>query len=443
MKRIKFLKESLADKRSAIDTIAKEVDKEERARTEEEATKWGALKADIKAIESELRDLEDLESDKAKRAEEKAPEVKAAEIRAAGAGVSTEDKELDKVKEAYSVGKALRAQFNNKELTGVEAEVQAEAEAELRSFGKSAAGTAIPSSMLGDRAQEARTDIDQATSALAPTEIGAYTRALRENAIYSKVGVQVLNGLTADHKIPVVGKQNVAWAATENAAAADGGTNFTSKTLTPNRITSFVNVSNTLLIQNGQVALNSVMEDLGRATANLIDESMWSATGVSNAPQDIPGVGGVLTFVEQAIFADADTVIKDFITAEETLAAGEGIQGNLWYLVSPHLLGQIKRSPQVVSVSAATPNLGYSTQVANGYPVCYSVSNDGTTNVNGDALFGDFSKVKLGFFGGMDMVLDRSGDALLNDQTRIVLHQHLDYTLIQGGAMVKFTSILV
>jgi len=437
MKKIKQIKEDIADKRSAIDAIAKEC--EERTRTDEESEKWATLKGEINNLTAELIDLEDLEADKATRAGDKAEQERVAKA-VAGEAASKEDKEVEKAKEVYSPGKALRALYKNQPLTGIEAEVQKEAEEELRSFGKSAAGVAIPASML-DR--EVRTDIDQATSGLAPTEVGAYTKALRENAIYSKVGVQVLNGLTADHKIPVVGKQNVAWAATENAAAADGGTNFTEKTLTPNRITAFVNVSNTLLIQNGQVALNSVMEDLGRASANLIDQSMWSATGVSNAPDDIPGISGVLTFAEEGSFVDAISVFKDFVKAEETLAAGEGIQGNIWYLASPHLLGQIKRSPQVVSVTPATPNLGYSTQVANGYPVCYSVANDGTTNVTGQALFGDFSKVKLGFFGGMDMVLDRTGDALLNDQTRIVLHQHLDYTLIQGEAMVKFTSILV
>ena len=105
-------------------------------------------------------------------------------------------------------------------------------------------------------------------------------------------------------------------------------------------------------------------------------------------------------------------------------------------------MSQIKRSAQVTSITPATPNLGYETQIANGYPVCYSVANDGSAGVSGDGLFGDFSKVKLGFFGGMDMVLDTSGDALLNDQTRIVLHRHLDYKLVKGGAMVKFTSAL-
>lgn len=418
-----------------MESISASCDKEARSRNEEEVSKWDTLKADIANMESELRDLEDLQKDKEKRAAE-SQAAKAAAYSAGASADSGEAKEQEAMKKRYSLKDALIAQERNGQLTGVEAEIQAEAEAELRSFGKSARGTAIPAWML-----ETRTDVDQATSQIQPTEVGAYNRALRENAIYAKMGVQVMNGLTADHKIPIVGKQNVAWVAAENTPAGDGGTNFTSKTLSPKWIRSYVNVSNTLLIQNGSAALNAVMEDLGRATANTIDAAMWSSTSVTNAPTSIPATSGVGTFTEAAVFADKESMFSDMATAEQVLADAEGIQGNLRYLLATNFISQIKRSPQVTSVTPATPNLGYETQVANGYPTDYSVAVTKASGTSGDGLFGDFSQVKLGFFGGMDMVLDRWGDALLADQTRIVLHRHLDFLLTRGEAFVKFTSL--
>lgn len=438
MSRIKFLKEEIAEKRNAIDAINAACDKETRARTDEEATKWAGFDKEIDSMETELRDLEKLEAGKAKRATEVAKEERTATEAAtlAGAGVSKEDKELDNVKKRYSVGKAFGHQRNHSAYDGVEAEVQAEAEAELRALGKTAQGTAIPSSML-----ETRTDIDQNTSGIQPTEVGAYVRALRENAIYEKMGVDVMNGLTADHKIPIVGKQNTSWVAAENTTAPDGGTNFTSKTLSPKWIRSFVNVSNTLLIQNGSAAMSSVMADLGRSTAQTIDLAMWSTASVTNAPTSIAATSGVGTFVEAAAFANGVSMFGDLVKAEQELADAEGIEGNLRYLLATNFLSQLKISAQVASVTPGSPNLQYENQIQNGYPTQYTIAATKIGGTSGDGLFGDFSKIKLGFFGGMDMTLDRWGDALLADQTRIVLHRHLDFVLPQGAAFVKFTSL--
>lgn len=428
MKRIKFLQEAIAERSAAIEVIAKEVDKEERARTSEESEKWAGLKAEIKEFKSELKDLEELQKEK----EERAVAIDAAKLSGAGTSNAGEDKQIEEVREAYSVGKAFAHQRNHTAYDGAEGEVQAEAEAELRLMNKTASGTAIPSSML-----ETRTDIDQNTSAIAPTEVGAYVQAIRENSVYTKLGCEVMNGLTGDYKIPIVGKQNVGWVAAENTSAADGGTNFTSKTLTPKWLRSYVDVSNTLLIQNGQGALNSVMADLGRATANTLDAALWAGASVTNAPVAIAATSGVGTFTEAASYAANVSIFSDLVEAEQTLALAEGIEGKLAYLLSPALLSDLKKSAQVASVTPGTTNMDYHNSIQNGYPACYTVA---ATSATG--LFGDFSKIKIGFFGGMDMVLDRYGAPLLADQTRIVLHRHADWALPQGASFVKWTSLL-
>lgn len=431
-KRIKFLKEEIAERSAAIDAIAKEVDKEERARTSEESEKWAGFKAEIKEFKSELKDLEELQADKEERAIAKEAADKAAKLAGAGTSNEGEDKQIDEVRKAYSIGKAFGHQRNHSAYDGVEGEVQAEAERELRLMNKTASGTAIPSSMLS----ETRTDIDQATSSIQPTEVGAYVKGLRENSVYTKLGVVPMN-LTADHKIPIVGKQNVAWVAAENTSAADGGTNFTSKTLVPHWLRSYVDVSNTLLIQNGQGALASVMEDLGRATANTIDAAMWAGSTVTNAPTAIPATASIGTFTEAAAYAANVSIFADLVDAEQTLALAEGIEGRLSYLLSPTLLSDLKKSAQVASVTPGTTNMDYHNSIQNGYPTTYTVA---ATSATG--LFGDFSKIKMGFFGGMDMVLDRYGAPLLADQTRIVLHRHADWALPIGSSFVKWTSLL-
>lgn len=420
-----------------MESISASCDKEARSRNEEEVSKWDTLKADIANMESELRDLEDLQKDKEKRA----VESQAAKAAASAAGASSdsgEAKEIADVSKRYSVGKALNSLYRGEKLTGIEAEMHQEAEVELEKFQRSAVGVAIPHKMI-----QLRTDISQTASDIAPTEIGAYVQALRENAKWNELGVDVLDGLTADHLIPVVGKQNVAWAATENAPAADGGTNYSKITLTPNRMTSYVNVSNRLILQNGNIALNSVMADLGLATANVLDQSMWSDTGVTNAPTNIYGQANAFGFTSTAYDAGV-SAFKDMTLAEQELADREGLNSRCRYLLATNFMSEVKTSAQVQSVTPGA-NIDPMNQIANGYRTVYSVAVDKVTtpaSAAGDAMFGDFSKVKLGFFGGMDMVLDRSGDALLNDQTRIVLHRHVDYKLAQANAIGTWTADL-
>ena len=76
-------------------------------------------------MESELRDLEEMQKDK----EQRAVANEAQKVAAAAAGSSSnsgEDKEVKKVMARYSVGKAFNHQRNNSQYDGVEAEVQQE-----------------------------------------------------------------------------------------------------------------------------------------------------------------------------------------------------------------------------------------------------------------------------------------------------------------------------
>ena len=69
--------------------------------------------------------------------------------------------------------------------------------------------------------------------------------------------------------------------------AADGGANFGKDTLSPIRLTGYADVSNRVILQNGDAAINSLMIDFGREIANKIDQSIFATADVSNAPPSI------------------------------------------------------------------------------------------------------------------------------------------------------------
>lgn len=449
MSRIKFLEEEIASKRSKIEEINSACETEKRARNEEEKGQWTTLKEEIRALEEELTDLKELEEDKAKRAAAKAEEERKAAAAAGGGASKGEEEEQNKIKETYKFSRAWDSLMNGKPLDGLEREMHEEADKEARSASAkiSITGVGIPAFMVNP---EKRTDVDQTTAGIQPTVVQGYVDAIRESAVYEQVipSGNIMHGLTADVKLTKIEANSLAWATAENSAAADGGANPGKDTLAPVRLTGYVDVSNRVTMQNGEVVINAIMRDLGRETANKIDASLFSTANVTNAPGSIAATSGVGTFTEAASYAASSatangSVYDDILAARQTLANSGALQGSLAYVGHSKLMSDIHKSPKVISVSAAAMS-------STGSPAVYNVdglkfvlttacTSNGTTSA--DFVLGDFSKVYVGFFGGMDMVLD-PWSVHLNDQKRIIVHRHLDTSLLQGGAFVKSTTLL-
>jgi len=329
----------------------------------------------------------------------------------------------------YSLFKAIKGLMDGT-LDGLEKELHDEAVAEARATGRVIEGVGIPSRLL-----EQRTVIDQANSAIAPVQVLGFQEALREASVFNRVGANILTGLTADTRLPITSKQSVAWAA-EGAEAADGGAFFGKLDLSPVRITSRVNISKQLLMQNGQGVQAAVVQDLGRATGHAIDVAIFSTANVGGgAPDSIGGTTNVKTITENAYTANA-SIFDDFGLAEAELAQNEALSGNLAYVANPKLMKDLKRSAQVAAVT-----VGSQGNLVNGYPTYYTTGCSSDTTVSADFIFGDFSKLFIGMFGGLDITVDpytRAG----HGEVKLVINQYIDWGLSQPGAFVKATSLL-
>lgn len=340
------------------------------------------------------------------------------------APVSNEPKEVRN----FSFFKAVN-DFTNGKLDGVEREMHEEAVNEARSAGRSINGLGIPSFMLEKRVNEPT----QGGSAIAPTNVLGFADAMREASVFDKVGANILTGLSANTTIPVAGASSVEWEG-EIDAAADGGANFGKVELTPTRLASYVNISKQLLLQNGAAAEQAIIRDLGRATAQKMDAAIFSTAGVSGAPDSL-GELATSVFVESS-FSNLASIMLDFVTAEQTLAEAGGLEGNLAYVASPNLMAQLKQSAQVAAV-----NVGMQGALVNGYPTFFTNGCTKVAGASGDFFFGDFSKLYMGMFGGLDIMVDPYSVAV-NGQTRLVLNQYMDWGVSDGAGFVKATSVL-
>ena len=340
------------------------------------------------------------------------------------APVSNEPKEV----RDFSFFKAIN-DFTDGKLDGVEREMHEEAVNEARSAGRTIGGLGIPSFMLESRGA----DVTQGGSGIAPTNVLGFADAMREASVFDKVGANILTGLSANTTIPVATASTVEWEG-EVDAAANGGAQFGKVELTPTRLASFVNISKQLLLQNGAAAEQAIIRDLGRATAQKMDAAIFSRASVTGAPASL---GALATSeITESAFSNLASIMLDFVTAEAKLAEVGGLEGNLAYVASPALMAQLKQSAQVANV-----NPGMQGNLINGYPTFFTNGCTKTGTASADFFFGDFSKLYMGMFGGLDIMVDPYSVAV-NGQTRLVLNQYMDWGVSDGAGFVKAVSLL-
>tara|TARA_B100001093_G_scaffold18299_2_gene16595 strand:- start:262 stop:1530 length:1269 start_codon:yes stop_codon:yes gene_type:complete len=327
----------------------------------------------------------------------------------------------------YSIFKAVEGYINGN-MDGIEKEAHEEAVNEARSSGSAILGIGVPSSML-----ESRAIVDETNSSIAPTTLGAFQDGLRENSVYEQVGATVLNGLSANTEIPVVGANNAAYAGTtENAEASDVGAQFSSLTLSPKRISGFVDLSKQLIVQTGSGAEQSIIRDLGRSVAEAMNAAMFAKDNVTGADVALFNVTGV-NDVTTTAYAAGTSVTADLLAMEEELAAAKGLQGNLNYVTNPALMSEMRQASLVSSVSAAMQGMNF-----NGYNTVYTTgSAKDATNSNVVTIFGDFSKLMVGHFGpGLDITVDNFTQAR-KAAIRLVINKYCAFGLTHPAAFSR------
>ena len=124
------------------------------------------------------------------------------------------------------------------------------------------------------------------------------------------------------------------------------------------------------------------------------------------------------------------------VEAEQVLGVAGGLNGNLSYVASPELIAQAKRGVQVASV---TP--GMQGMLINGYPAYFTNGCTRSAGVSGDFIYGDFSRLFIGMFGGLDILVDPYTQAA-SGSNRLVLNNYMDFGVANGSAFVKATSLV-
>jgi HK97 family phage major capsid protein len=338
---------------------------------------------------------------------EKEEEIRMTAANLSGAPVATTNKEEREIVKDFSFGKAVRAAFGGK-LEGVELEMAQEGEKEMNAIGRSSNGIVIPSMIL-NRA----VITENGTSGV---ESQSFVDAVYANTILGDLGVTRISTST-DQRIPILGAVSTQWE-TEVSDAIDGGAAMTKKDLSPRRLAAYVDFSKQAALQANSSLETSLRNSIAQAVAAKVEYALFTDDS-ANGAFDYLGAGKT-----PVTNASISALVLALI---EEVQGNNHNRGNLGFAISNDLFSDVYQAAQVSGVNPLIVNEMIMGMMA-------KFSNQIADITNPAIYYGDFSKVQVAQFGGVEILMDPYTQAI-KGTNRLILNSYWDAALIQANAL--------
>lgn len=352
----------------------------ERNLNEEETRQFDELQNEINDLDNQIR---------------MAKIQKENEIRMASlAGTPVDEPKKTEKRESFSFVRAINNVVNKRQLSSIEQELKEAANDELRSSGLSFEGDfAIPSTMF--RAQTVTGDSGTKGGALVATDISV-VQPLEPKLTIQDLGANIMSGLSGNVTLPSSGSFSLSYVA-ETADVAGIDTTFSGPTLKPKRLAGVVNISKQLLMQ-GSIDVE-----------NYIRQRLENAVNVAVLKGALNGAGGVApTGLYSLITTNINTTAgaptwPTIVNLESLIKSSDATEQSLAYLSDPMLRGVMKSTAK----DAGSGLFLADGNTLNGYKyIASSVVPTLDSGASHPLVFGDWSQMFAGFWGGMSFTID-------------------------------------
>ena len=327
-------------------------------------------------------------------------------------------------KNKFSLVGAIRNVVNHTNLDDVTMNVIKEGRSAAAQSGIAVNGQIVlPVEMRADGDAEATKPVNglMATEATigqetVPTDLWDVMGALRDRLVLAQAGAQFITA-QGNIEIPVYDGSSVFWES-EIGEAKDGSGKFSKVTLSPKRMTAFVDISKMLINQSNTSVENMIRTDLVDAIAEKLQKTI-----LGNGAGDAVTPKGLFNNVT------ADATAFDYQAAVDMEAALENnnVYGDLKYIVSPNT----KAVMRTTSMDKGSGKFLYENNEVLGIPAYSTCS-----VVNKGAILGDFRQMVIANFGALDIVVDEVSRAAYG-QIRLVVNFYVDYAVKRPEAFVK------
>lgn len=401
---------------------------EVRDLTEDEIEEINNIKENIKALDT----VEELKSED--ESEEKVDEVVEAESvdeksdddvpQDEAEETPTEDNDESEDKEEKSINnnisnirktmnkefrliKAIRDIANNRSMDEVSKAVANAGAEEMRNAGLSFGGQIqLPSETRTITVADEHDDVIE-------TEFTDILAPLRAKNVLVEAGAKYLSNLVGDVQVPIMSKTNVGWAG-EVAEAASGDPTFSHVTLSPKRLTAYIDISKQFLAQDSLGAENMIREDIVKAVNAKLEETiLGSGSGSTTEPE---GIFNVISASSVSGFAD--------VCDKEAELEDANVYGDKVYVMS----NKAKAAFRVMPKSSKSTQLVMENGEVDGTKAFNTSMIDGKKYI-----YGDFSNLAIGQWGATDLLIDPYTKAATG-QVRIVINAYFDAKVLRSEA---------
>ena len=315
----------------------------------------------------------------------------------------------------FSVMKAINALANPTDRAAQKAaEFEFECSEEAaKHYGRTAQGIMLPPEVLSNWSTRDLNASDDAGLVGQDFRPADFIDALRNASSVMPLATN-LNGLSGDVKIPKKTSASTAqFISSEGGASGESEMVIGSVTMSPKTLGAFTDVTRQLMIQSSLDVENLIRDDLSKSMAIAIDNAALEGSGSSGNPTGITNTSGINTV---SLSSAAAPTFAEMVSIETAVAVDNALMGDLAYIIHPTNYGTLKTTAKD---SGSGMFVAENNQV-NGYPVV--VSAQLTAN---NYVFGNFNDLLIGFFGGLDIVVDTSTGATAGT-VRVVALQSVD-----------------
>lgn len=431
--KIKALKEEKGRLIEELNNLQNSINVEARSMTETEKNRFSEIDARLDVIASETETLEKLQM----RASEK---VASAPVY--GAASTSEKTERSKMAAQYSFKRAIE-QATTGRRDGVEFEMHKEAADEFQRAGVSVSAHSVllPSDVFkrdmsatgGTSGSEGGVNIQ--------TNVGGIIDVLLPATVLNGLGITRFDNLTGNLDLPTASTQPAAGWNTENGTATEKSPAFSKISFSPKRLAAYIQVSNQLLRQSSNSIDAYVRQYLINAMAIELEKAAIKGGG-SNEPTGIIGNSNVNVIYAGGASSNSTNANGAAIVWADVVNAMKAVENNnamgQAYLTNP----LVKAALQVTGRQASGVEGNFILQSGagelNGYPLATTTNvpsnlSKGTSSTLSAMIFGDFSKLAVASWGGMELTVDPYSGATAG-LTNMVLNAYMDVNLLQPKA---------
>ncbi len=303
----------------------------------------------------------------------------------------------------------------------------------------------------GSQAQQVMRDMTVGTPAdggnLVSTELlsGSLIDQLQNLMLLKQMGIQVLDGLVGNITIPRVTGGATAYWLGENGKPTESSATIDQVGMVPKTVAAFTQLSRAFIQQSSIGAEAFAQYQLALALALEIDSKGIAGDGTNNTPIGIMNTTGVGAVV---MGANGDVISwTKIVEMWKTPTKANARQGNLGWLTNSNVIADGMTTekfansgkeliPGEFDQNGFTKIMGYKAGVSEQVPS--NLTKGSSSGVCSSMIFGDFSQLIMGLWGGLDILVDPYTEGE-SGAVKIIAHQSVNFVVAQpkGFAVCK------